>query len=121
PRPGEAQCVGEPRIGVRLAVRAPHAAAHHHVESRKSASLRDDQEPQVVRVHIAAVVVREGERDLELARQVPRAVDRVGLGRAACYRLAVRSEEHTSELQSRVDLVCRLLLEKNNGDEYYYQ
>src|SRR5207247_10364074 len=24
-----------------------------------------------------------------------------------------RSEEHTSELQSRVDLVCRLLLEKN--------
>src|SRR5438105_12406211 len=26
----------------------------------------------------------------------------------------VRSEEHTSELQSRVDLVCRLLLEKKN-------
>src|SRR5438067_13162015 len=26
--------------------------------------------------------------------------------------LAVRSEEHTSELQSRFDLVCRLLLEK---------
>src|SRR5438105_6983328 len=27
---------------------------------------------------------------------------------------AARSEEHTSELQSRVDLVCRLLLEKTN-------
>src|SRR5207247_3382283 len=27
---------------------------------------------------------------------------------------AERSEEHTSELQSRVDLVCRLLLEKKN-------
>src|SRR5207247_9019392 len=26
----------------------------------------------------------------------------------------IRSEEHTSELQSRVDLVCRLLLEKKN-------
>src|SRR5699024_12688160 len=26
----------------------------------------------------------------------------------------VRSEEHTSELQSRFDLVCRLLLENNN-------
>src|SRR5699024_12088840 len=26
----------------------------------------------------------------------------------------VRSEEHTSELQSRFDLVCRLLLEKKN-------
>src|SRR5699024_11987702 len=28
---------------------------------------------------------------------------------------AVRSEEHTSELQSRFDLVCRLLLEKKKG------
>src|SRR5438105_4479848 len=28
----------------------------------------------------------------------------------------VRSEEHTSELQSRVDFVCRLLLEKKNSD-----
>src|SRR5699024_12072728 len=27
-------------------------------------------------------------------------------------QFAVRSEEHTSELQSRFDLVCRLLLEK---------
>src|SRR5699024_12001962 len=27
--------------------------------------------------------------------------------------LALRSEEHTSELQSRFDLVCRLLPEKN--------
>src|SRR5438105_13802987 len=29
-----------------------------------------------------------------------------------CQRCRTRSEEHTSELQSRVDLVCRLLLEK---------
>src|SRR5207249_10101890 len=29
-------------------------------------------------------------------------------------RLVTRSEEHTSELQSRFDLVCRLLLEKKN-------
>src|SRR5699024_12683833 len=28
-----------------------------------------------------------------------------------------RSEEHTSELQSRFDLVCRLLLEKKKDDE----
>src|SRR2546421_7821446 len=33
------------------------------------------------------------------------------LAAARCARLA-RSEEHTSELQSRSDLVCRLLLEK---------
>src|SRR5688500_19191939 len=29
---------------------------------------------------------------------------------------AVRSEEHTSELQSPCNLVCRLLLEKKNDD-----
>src|SRR3989440_3814220 len=29
----------------------------------------------------------------------------------------IRSEEHTSELQSRSDLVCRLLLEKKNKDK----
>src|SRR5699024_11255417 len=29
-------------------------------------------------------------------------------------RTSRRSEEHTSELQSRFDLVCRLLLEKKN-------
>src|SRR5438034_5315867 len=29
-----------------------------------------------------------------------------------------RSEEHTSELQSHSDLVCRLLLEKKNGSTY---
>src|SRR5207247_8945460 len=29
--------------------------------------------------------------------------------------MRARSEEHTSELQSRVDLVCRLLLEKKNN------
>src|SRR5690606_42128459 len=30
------------------------------------------------------------------------------------WGLTVRSEEHTSELQSRENLVCRLLLEKKN-------
>src|SRR5699024_11472889 len=30
-----------------------------------------------------------------------------------------RSEEHTSELQSRFDLVCRLLLEKKNNKKIF--
>src|SRR5438105_5863324 len=33
---------------------------------------------------------------------------------------SVRSEEHTSELQSRVDLVCRLLLEKKKKQKCKY-
>src|SRR5207247_4803523 len=35
----------------------------------------------------------------------------------ATRRPSGRSEEHTSELQSRVDLVCRLLLEKKNSTQ----
>src|SRR2546422_7147413 len=34
-------------------------------------------------------------------------------------RLLVRSEEHTSELQSRLHLVCRLLLEKKKKLQLY--
>src|SRR5688572_32399120 len=34
------------------------------------------------------------------------------LGRFVTYAVAGRSEEHTSELQSQSNLVCRLLLEK---------
>src|SRR5207249_10619391 len=38
---------------------------------------------------------------------------------SACHTGSViRSEEHTSELQSRFDLVCRLLLEKKNAYTY---
>src|SRR5207247_6853536 len=36
---------------------------------------------------------------------------------AIMYGPLVRSEEHTSELQSRVDLVCRLLLEKKKEEQ----
>src|SRR5260370_18604562 len=32
------------------------------------------------------------------------------------YGPAIRSEEHTSELQSHLNLVCRLLLEKKKGE-----
>src|SRR5437868_7739075 len=39
----------------------------------------------------------------------------VSQGRALAIKTEdLRSEEHTSELQSRFDLVCRLLLEKKN-------
>src|SRR5690242_21083261 len=36
-------------------------------------------------------------------------------------RRRARSEEHTSELQSHVNLVCRLLLEKKNNDPIVYR
>src|SRR3712207_8118947 len=46
--------------------------------------------------------------DPGVPEQVPRAADDV----------ALRSEEHTSELQSRQYLVCRLLLEKKTQPSY---
>src|SRR5947209_12830138 len=38
----------------------------------------------------------------------------------AANRFTLRSEEHTSELQSRQYLVCRLLLEKKKKNSYIY-
>src|SRR5438874_3057975 len=50
--------------------------------------------------------------------------DNIDPAAAEAYAAAgsmLRSEEHTSELQSRRDLVCRLLLEKKKKDiEVYY-
>src|SRR5690349_22268569 len=42
------------------------------------------------------------------------------LERSFTSHLRVRSEEHTSELQSRRDLVCRLLLEKKKNKHHNF-
>src|SRR3712207_7831673 len=47
----------------------------------------------------------------------PGLADRGGAGQSG-WRRSVRSEEHTSELQSRQYLVCRLLLEKKKIREH---
>src|SRR2546422_2986907 len=41
-----------------------------------------------------------------------------GSGQYTCTRPTERSEEHTSELQSRLHLVCRLLLEKKKKNTH---
>src|SRR5699024_12862103 len=41
-------------------------------------------------------------------------------GRSLRWPSNPRSEEHTSELQSRFDLVCRLLLEKKKNKTFRY-
>src|SRR5687768_18300384 len=55
---------------------------------------------------------RSSPRTVQCASGSP---DRMPSGRggsASCHSSSARSEEHTSELQSRLHLVCRLLLEK---------
>src|SRR3712207_7387857 len=63
----------------------------------------------------------EGRRRRRGGPQPARQAVRVGGGGAGLVRLlgtdALRSEEHTSELQSRQYLVCRLLLEKKKKNE----
>src|SRR5690348_17603724 len=51
-------------------------------------------------------------RRSDLGRPRPARPRRAGGGGSSWRRCSCRSEEHTSELQSPVHLVCRLLLEK---------
>src|SRR3712207_8460776 len=55
------------------------------------------------------VVIGEGEKD---EAPMLHNGEHVGDGTPPAVDIAVRSEEHTSELQARQYLVCRLLLEK---------
>src|SRR5438034_6529875 len=48
----------------------------------------------------------------------PPALYRVAERNSGLFRSRPRSEEHTSELQSHSDLVCRLLLEKKKNTRF---
>src|SRR2546428_5992845 len=54
----------------------------------------------------------------QLEAAVNRVIGPVRETLATAERQAMRSEEHTSEFQSRSDLVCRLLLEKKKNKQY---
>src|SRR3712207_7630961 len=69
----------------------------------------------VVRCSLGSVVViRSVAMSISRKKSARRAVSLFSRMRAAS---GMRSEEHTSELQSRQYLVCRLLLEKKKHDE----
>src|SRR5256884_25008 len=55
-------------------------------------------------------------RRLSSARRTSRRGSSPRASMARAWVIASRSEEHTSELQSRLHLVCRLLLEKKNKE-----
>src|SRR3712207_8667875 len=69
--------------------------------------------PVVLVVALLVYEVAPAVVDLYVGRQVGQAPDVEGVVHAV--PVGRRSEEHTSELQSRQYLVCRLLLEKKNN------
>src|SRR5207249_5746573 len=69
---------------------------------------------------VPAIVRPLADDTLRLKHQLTENMDRENQSpmdqAVAIDKLLKRSEEHTSELQSRFDLVCRLLLEKKKRD-----
>src|SRR5256885_9243193 len=64
----------------------------------------------VRRYELAGIVLAHGE--VKALEQVVECVAPIGVAPHRRAMLPLRSEEHTSELQSPCNLVCRLLLEK---------
>src|SRR2546422_7734411 len=94
--------------------RPPRSTLFPYTTLFRSERVRDRR--RLVRPRRRAVDVRDLEE--QLLRNAAHALDHL--------RGVTRSEEHTSELQSRLHLVCRLLLEKKkkkikNYIHYEYQ
>src|SRR2546422_6788165 len=83
----------------------PYTPLFRSRHAREQAITRRQSERVVVEPDAHRLTLVVGEDTIRETRDVP-------------ARLAIepRSEEHTSELQSRLHLVCRLLLEKKKSD-----
>src|SRR5687767_15310005 len=101
-------------------------AARCHARARMAAGARREGRvgrlDMVRRAHDACRAVGQGGFSEGICERRRRSGNRVAMVVGACsarnrlrlFTLRVRSEEHTSELQSLAYLVCRLLLEKKN-------
>src|SRR5690349_23532385 len=96
-----------------------HTDAYYHVPHSPLFFFNDTATTEIytLSLHDALPIWR-----WSLRARPPRAVRSCGRADPACSAGAratsrrIRSEEHTSELQSRRDLVCRLLLEKKKKE-----
>src|SRR5690606_39806839 len=98
---------------------ADHRAAPR-CPTRRSSDLREQRRGQSSTVVATGRVLpvansgRERSQGVSSTRATARPVGR-SIGARRVEWPPLRSEEHTSELQSREKLVCRLLLEKKNA------
>src|SRR5699024_12019927 len=88
-------------------VDTPHEVVSENEEVEVKV-LSVDQDEQRVSLSIKALEEAPERDEQQQATQKPEREE----SRPAVRQPSLRSEEHTSELQSRFDLVCRLLLEK---------
>jgi hypothetical protein len=81
----ETEDIGDARVGLDLVVRHAEAAADGDVEAEEflAGLIGDGDEAEVVRVDVDVVARRDGDDDLEFAREIAGAVDGLGLGFAA--------------------------------------
>src|SRR5206468_7941911 len=89
-------------------LRRPDSACYTAVGRKASAHSATDEEIRMTSAEPFAAPVVES---LSVRVVVDSVFDQF-MPKATHPMVAIRSEEHTSELQSRSDLVCRLLLEK---------
>src|SRR5699024_9966236 len=116
------------RADYRVSPRLFHQFVSHHPQSRQSqvrvSPERLGDRPPHASIHLVSIHISVNQRRILLVNvlipisrhngsNVP-----VLLNQNRVEFLQSRSEEHTSELQSRFDLVCRLLLEKKNYKQF---
>src|SRR5204862_8236518 len=106
-----------------LSFPSPVAPPHlHSFPTRRSSDLGHGTGPvraRQVGLHVLDAIAEPSQLSARGGEHRQRSVqhDRVGSGKVLEQN---RSEEHTSELQSRRDLVCRLLLEKKKKNNTLY-
>src|SRR3989449_6497858 len=87
------------------------------------ARVADDPDDPEAHQALGEALIEEGERERGIEELDLATTGFENLGNLPQARDLVRSEEHTSELQSRLHLVCRLLLEKKKtrATQQHYQ
>src|SRR5437016_10332128 len=93
----------------RILTLVPYTTLFRSVEPLRATGWSDGE----LTVEVPSGFFRERLKERHLVRRLERALEQA-TGTPATVLLQVRSEEHTSELQSLTNLVCRLLLEKKN-------
>ncbi len=62
-----------------IAMRGPHAAADNNIIPHKRSALDNGDIREIMREHIHVILWRHSNRNLEFARQIGRAINRLGL------------------------------------------